>query len=121
MKTIFEYLGIEQDRTISHNGNVTVIEHKFPDGNLMVFAINKMRERNHYHIFRSFANTAWIYDNNVTAHYHFDLWLFGSPENFFRLMQEAIEKGVLEMSYKIKNRKYSIDDLCWSYEQAADS
>jgi hypothetical protein len=66
------------------------------DGNLMVEAINKMmsiKDEDEYTDFYSFEEYAKSKINEFEV--DFNSALFGSPETFFRLMQECLDKGVI--------------------------
>jgi hypothetical protein len=105
--TIFEYMGIHEHQWsnsahwsddsvhclkcgIFYNDHETVPK----DGNFMVSAINKMRENQHEDDFEQYVSKAYLRDDNADKE-NYIVWLFGSPENFFRLMQEALDKGII--------------------------
>jgi hypothetical protein len=66
------------------------------DGNDMVAAINKMEssvDEDGVSNLVDFENYAVKQiDRNET---YYIVWLFGSPSTFFRLMQEALDKGII--------------------------
>jgi hypothetical protein len=103
MTTVFEYLKIEgmKDCVSPKNYKCTDIkceecrfQREVPrDGNLMVSAINKMRERGDWERFENYAY--WTVHDNIDADLTFSVWLFGDPANFFKLMQEALDKGII--------------------------
>jgi hypothetical protein len=106
MTTVFEYLKIEgmKDCVSPKNYKCTGIkcdecrfQREVPrDGNLMVAAIKKMEsivDEDGVSNMVDFENYAVKQiDRNET---YYTVWLFGDPANFFKLMQEAIDKGVI--------------------------
>jgi hypothetical protein len=64
------------------------------DGNDMVAAINTMRENQHEDDFEQYVSKAYLRDDNADKE-NYIVWLFGSPANFFKLMQEALDKGII--------------------------
>lgn len=92
--TIFEYMGILDNKPVYVGGFLHHYE-KIPlDGNLMVQAINTMRENQHEDDFEQYVSKAYLRDDNADKE-NYIVWLFGSPANFFKLMQEALDKGII--------------------------
>ena len=127
MKNVFEYMGWDYSvedkcRHEKYNGLCPLEKHstsavhvckdccycfytyktdrKF-DGNDMVLASNKMRERGDFNEFVSFfrwkSNMNEPYKKGTTYYYDADYisFMIGDPANFFRLMEEALKKGVI--------------------------
>ena len=80
MKKVYEYLygkgmGLTDDSPIPK------------DGNLMVLAIDSMRDKGDWSKFIAFC-----YKRNTLGN-DFMSWLFGDPTKFFELMEEWLEKA----------------------------
>lgn len=83
---VFEYMGINSvPVSYDHINNKFNQEYPPIDGNLIVLAINKMRDKGDWDKFKTFCLDkfgAWETTNNI------EFWLFGNPANFFKLMEE---------------------------------
>lgn len=81
------------------------------DGNDMVAAINKMRERGDWKV----LFTINVISNNKAfevkgIQYHeISADIFGSPETFFKLMQEALDKKFIGRKIAMDKAELSID------------
>lgn len=117
MKKVFEYMGKVPDwgcKRLDNLGleciksNNPVLAHCLPDdeepciyfyqvfqkldGNDMVQAIRKMQEKVDFYGLDSFMDYADItYHKNFKRDVDFEVWLFGNPENFFKLMEEWLK------------------------------
>lgn len=94
--TIFEYMDIKEDKGLLLPNGDYIKGHYTFTGNDMVQAINKMESIvDEYGVSNlvDFENYAVKQINRNETYYTF--WLFGSPETFFRLMGEALDKGVI--------------------------
>lgn len=90
MKKVFDYMGWDYDiyrtQKFLNNG----IDHPL-DGNDMVAAINKIVEKELWNDFvHDAVNYYW---KDETADRSIMPWLFGNPQNFFKLMEVWLLKG----------------------------
>jgi hypothetical protein len=103
MKKVYEYMGIEPEDNCESISSIacsdipnckecTLKKNVFPEenGNLMVLAINSMREKGDWSKFIAFC-----YKRNTLGN-DFMSWLFGNPAKFFELFEswrEEVEKN----------------------------
>ena len=90
MKKVFDYMGWDYDiyrtQKFLNNG----IDHPL-DGNDMVEAINKIVEKELWNDFEhDVVNYYW---KDETADRSIMPWIFGNPQNFFKLMEVWLLKG----------------------------
>ena len=114
MKKVFEYMGIQYKKClddsrypcvcketegdnaycihIDNGGTWDNCEQGFSpskDGNLMVLAINSMRDKGDWSKFIAFC-----YKRNTLGN-DFMSWLFGDPTKFFELFEEVLDKKII--------------------------
>lgn len=115
MKKVFEYMGIQYKKClddsrypcvcketegdnaycihIDNGGTWDNCEQGFSpskDGNLMVLAINSMREKGDWKKFFRYIQKQFIktHGNKIAKNDTISFWLFGNPAKFFELMEE---------------------------------
>lgn len=94
MKKVFDYMewdyDIHKSQKFLHQDNYCRIDHPL-DGNDMVAAINKIVEKELWNDFEhDVVNYYW---KDETADRSIMPWIFGNPQNFFKLMEVWLLKG----------------------------
>jgi hypothetical protein len=88
---IFKYMQIKKEYNEEYD---TYFYPEF-DGNLMVTAIQKMSEKKQFEDYYWFATGKKEKQDRAFFENEVLVWLCGNPNNFFELMSEAFEKGVI--------------------------
>lgn len=67
------------------------------NGNIMVLAINKMREKGDWEDFLVYSDKVYsslrIWNKKLNYEPELQAWFFGNPTNFLELMSEWLEEG----------------------------
>lgn len=88
MKKVFEYMGWEN--RLPHKTVYDSLNEPHPlDGNDMVLAINKMWDKGDWYKFQYYCEAIYEKGSEQLAA---NVWLFGSPDNFFKLMEEWLNE-----------------------------
>jgi hypothetical protein len=100
MKKVFRYMGwcqhnfdrFHKCKVCNKMANHSTLKIHCLDGNDMVLAINKMVEKKDWKEFYLWTIGKDNQQNEETSIGSYEVWLFGNPDNFFKLMEEWLNE-----------------------------